>query len=176
MIKKNKGLLIGVCLSVLIVSCSQSESEKVPENKKSVQEPLKPINEEITNKNKVEMLKRLKENIAKETPIGVRTITLNGEKYLFEGEKLQKGTQVRNIHMSEFGTIKGTFVVVLMEGVTPDLSFKHKEKIAKDTFRLTPAKADDLMTIYKELLVNKSIVTVEMEVSYSGEKSGTATY
>lgn len=174
--KNNNVLIVGFFLSVLIVSCSQSAIEEVSDNKSYEEKRLKSANETHIDKNTSATKKELEKNKDRPTLFGNRTVSFNGEKYLVDGAKLRKGSQVRNIHMSEKGRIKGTFVVVLKAGETLDISFKSMTKIAKDTFRLIPAQTDDLMAIYNELLLNKSIARVELEIVYSGEKSDVATY
>lgn len=161
--KKNKILVVGFLLSTLVVSCSQSKHEKISENKSSDEKVLKSDNETYIGKSKDIKI----ENVERSKLLGQRTISFNGEKYLFDGEKLRKGSQVRNIHMSEQGRIKGTFVIVVKAGEILNLPFKSKTKIAKDTFRLIPAQDDDLMTAYKQLLADKNLIRVELEVDYS---------
>ena len=170
--------MVGFCLSVLAVSCSQSEQEhtEVSQSKNSDEKILKLINKPQIDKSKLVTKKGLQENIERPEFLTNRTISFNGEKYLFEGKKLQKGSKVRNIHMSEYGTVKGTFVIVAKTGTSLDLSLMSKSKIAKDTFRITPAKTDDLMTIYNELILNESIDIVELEVGYSDKKPSMAEY
>lgn len=172
--KNDKTLIIGFCLCALAVSCSQSESEKIPENKNTEQALTTSVNKNDNNRRAT--IKEVEKSVEKPVLLGKRTIAFNGEKYIYEGEKLRKGSRVRNIHMSEYGTVKGTFVVVAKAGKTLDLAFKRKTKIAKDTYRLMPSKTDDLMTIYNELLLNDSIAIVELEIGYSSKKSGAAEY
>ena len=166
--KNNKTLIIGFCFCALAVSCSQSEPEKTPENKNTEQALTTSVNKNDSSRRAT--IKEVEKSVEKPGLLGQRTIAFNGEKYIYEGEKLRKGSRVRNIHMSEYGTVKGTFVVVAKTGKTLDLAFKRKTKIAKDTFRLLPAKTDDLITIYNDLLLNESIAIVELEVGYSGKK------
>tara|TARA_R110001592_G_scaffold55647_3_gene169902 strand:+ start:7891 stop:8418 length:528 start_codon:yes stop_codon:yes gene_type:complete len=175
-VKKDKLLILAFCLSALLVSCSQSEHEEVPESKSFDEKPLKSDDNAYIDESKITAIKKVEKNTERAALVGKRTISFNGEKYLFDEKKLRKGSKVRNIYMSETGTIKGTFVVVAKAGEILDLSFKSKTKIAKDTFRLIPAQADDLMTIYNELLLNKSIAIVELEVMYSGGNGGALEY
>lgn len=165
---KNKNVLItGFFLSALVVSCSQSEREEAPKNETSENKPLILENVPHQDKSKIKIKQESEQSRDKPVMSNKRTISLNGEKYLFEDEKLQKGSQVRNIHMSEKGRIKGTFVVITKTGEIADISFKSKTKIAKDTFRLLPMQSDDLLNIYKILLADKSLTRVEIEIDYS---------
>lgn len=175
-VKNNKILIVGFCLGVFAVSCSKSEPEKVSKSRDLDETRLESVKEANKDKGKTAAIKKLEKNSEQPVLLGARTISFNGEKYLFDGGKLRKGSQVRNIHMSEKGTVKGTFVVVAKAGEILDVSFKSKIKIAKDTFRLIPKQTDDLMTIYNALLLNESVAIVELEVVYSGEKGGALEY
>jgi len=167
---KNKNVLIlGFFLSALVVSCSQSEREETSKNEISENKALILENVAHQDKSKIKIKQELEKNQEKPILSHKRTISLNGEKYIFEDEKLQKGSQVRNIHMSEKGRIKGTFVVMTKTGKITGLSFKSKTKIAKDTYRLIPMQNDDLLDIYKTLLADKSLMRVEIEIDYSPE-------
>jgi len=156
---------MGFFLSALIVSCSKSEREEAAKNEVAENKPL--ILENVPHQDKSKIKQELERNRDKPILSHKRTISLNGEKYLFEDEKLQKGSQVRNIHMSEKGRVKGTFVVITKAGKIADISFKSKTKIAKDTYRLIPMQNDDLLDIYKTLLADKSLIRVEIEIDYS---------
>jgi hypothetical protein len=156
---------MGFFLSALVVSCSQSEHEEASKNEAAENKPL--ILENVPHQDKSKIKQELEKKREKPILSHKRTISLNGEKYLFEDEKLQKGSQVRNIHMSEKGRIKGTFVVITKTEKIAGISFKSKTKIAKDTFRLIPMQNDDLLDIYKILLADKSLIRVEIEIDYS---------
>lgn len=174
--KKNSVLIISLCLSALIASCSQSEHKEEVKSDDFNTKIMTSTNENDIDKSIRATKKELEKKDMPRTITGKKSITLNGEKYIYTDEKLQKGSEVRHLNMSEFGTVKGTFVVVLKAGEVLDVSFKHTNKIAKDTYRITPSQADDLMTAYNQLLVNKSIARVELEIVYSGKTSGAATY
>ena len=176
MLKQNKSLVVGFCLSALAVSCSQSEPDKESERKKSDGKLIESADETYIDTNKRVTKNGLKKNIEQLSVLGKKTISFNGGKYLFDGKKLRKGSQVRHVNMSESGRVKGSFVVVTKAGGTLGVSFKSKTKIAKNTFRIIPAQTDDLMTVYKELLSNQSITLVELEVVYSGKESGALEY
>ncbi len=169
---KNIILVAGLCLSVLAVSCSQSEHEEISEPTSSGEQLRKSNDGTYLDKSNIAS----KNNIKKSTLLGKKTISFNGEKYLFDGDKLKKGSLVRNIYMSESGRIKGTIVIVVKAGEILNISIKNKKKIAKDTFRLVPEQTDDLMAIYNKLLINDSIAIAELEVVYSGKESGALEY
>lgn len=174
--RKNNTLVVGFCLSALAVSCSQAEHKDLSENKISGEKPLESVNKAYIDKNKI-VESKINKNVERPALLGKKTVSFNGEKYLFNGEKLRKGSQVRSIHMSEIGTVKGTFVVVVAKkGGILDVPFKNKTKIAKDTFRLVPIQTDDLMAAYNELLLKDSIAIVELEVVYNGGESGSLEY
>ncbi len=171
---KQYRLLIGFCMVAAVISCSQSEPDNVSEKNNVQQQVQTPV--KGNSPNKPIAIKSTKHNVVKPSLSGKTTISVNGDKYIVEGGKLRKGSRVQSIHMSEYGTVTGAFVVVAKPGKIPNLSFKRKTKIAKDTFRVVPTKTDDLMTIYHELLLNESISIVEMEISYHGKKSDAAYY
>gem|GEM_PF-2055203 len=168
--------IIAFCFSVLLASCSQSKQEEVIENKSADKETLAISKKDNIDEKQLTTKEKLVKSLEKPHLLAKRTISINGEKYIVEGEKFIKGTLVRNIHMSEKGRVKGTFVIVTKAVSALEQQFKSKVKIAKDTFRLTPENTDDLMTIYKQLLRNKSIDLVELEIEYSGAKDKAATY
>jgi len=176
LLKQNKSLVVGFCLSALLVSCSHSAHEEVLENNSLDEGFFKSGSKTHIEKNKQATRESLGRNKEQSTLLGKRTLSFNGEKYLFDGEKLRKGSQVRNIYMSEKGMVKGTFVIVAKAGEIPDISFKRMTKIAKDTFRIIPIYTDDLMLIYNEFLLNESIVRVELEIVYGGKSSNTAVF
>lgn len=174
--KNNSVLVISFCLGFLMTSCSQSEQKEVLAADSAEEQVII-----STDKNKHDKNTRAtkKEIVAKQTTSikqGKKSISFNGEKYIFTGTKLEKGSEVRHIKMSEHGTVKGTFVVITKPDEMLDTPYKNITKIAKNTFRITPQKTDDLMTVYNQLLANKSITRVELEVVYSGRNGAAARY
>ena len=179
--KKSHILIILFCASFLVASCSQSNNEGLQTDNLADEKPAK-LNNEIVIANNNEPLKNssVKNSLMKETKESTKkkrkTLSFNGEKYLFGGGKLKRGSEVRSISSSEKARIRGTFVVVTQVENIPNVSVKNKIKIAKDTYRLTPSKADDLMAVYKELVLNDSITKVELELVYSGKRNNAAEY
>jgi hypothetical protein len=171
----NIKIIVVACFSLILISCSKSEQSNILETKRNDEKNLKIKNS--PSKEVIEVLAkdRLKKRADNAASIKERSVSINGEKFLYEG-KLEKGTQVRNIHMSEKGRIRGSIVIVVNPGETLSLAFNNQTKIAKDTYRLIPEKTEDLMTIYKELMQNKSITIVELEIDYSRENSRKATF
>ena len=97
-----------------------------------------------------------------------QSISLNGNKFTLVDGKLEQGAQVYNTLMNEYGTIKGSLVLVLSdEGVFNKSYFKTVKKIAKKTFRVWPTKKDDLYLVYQDLTRNANFSVVELEVDYS---------
>lgn len=180
--KNNDNLIVSFCFCFcfcfcfLITSCSQSEHKTVSEAGNTQEEVILSSNtiqhDENTRATKEEIEAKQATSIKK----GKRSISFNGEKYIFMGTKLQKGSKVRQINMSEQGTVKGTFVVITKPDEILDIPYKNITKIAKNTVRITPKNTDDLMAVYNELLANKSITRVELEVVYSGRKGAAARY
>lgn len=174
MMRDNKIIIVGFLLSTLVVSCSQSEPKKVSANKNLAVKQVESVDETSVGKSKLDGQKKVEKKKEHTALLGKRTVSFNGEKYLFDGRKLQQGSKVRGIHMSESGRVKGSIVVVVKEGKILDISFmnfKSKTKIAKNTFRLIPNQTDDLLTVYKKLSSNNSISIAELEIVY-GKKGG----
>jgi hypothetical protein len=96
---------------------------------------------------------------------------INNQKFELLSDKLIKGAKVFNLQMSQPGIVKGTFVVVVNNG--NKLShFDHTaklNKIAKNTYQLTPEKEIEFLRYYKLLLGSKKFRKLEMEIDYSGE-------
>ena len=167
--------MIGFSLSMLVTACSQSKQEEVAESK-STDKGTPTINKKnYPDKSELAKKDELVQGIEESRLITKSTISLNGEKYIIEGGILRQGAVVQNINMSEKGRVKGTFVIVTKSNLVLEPTFKSKMKIAKDTFRLTPMNTDDLKVAYKQLLRNKSIDLVELEIEYSGAKGNRAT-
>jgi hypothetical protein len=108
--RNNNVLIVGFCLSALVVACAQPEHEGVSTyeavseskslgSKSGDQKLLKSSDETPIDKIKMVIRNKQEKNTERPTLLGKRTIFLNDEKYIFEGEKLQKGSKVRNIHM-----------------------------------------------------------------------------
>jgi hypothetical protein len=178
-VKKNNIWVVSFCLSTLVVSCSQSEQEKI-EYKQVETKELNSSNKVYLDKNPAMKIEGIEKNIEQaklvDHNLSNKTLSFNGEKYLYDGKNLRKGSEVRNIYMSEKGRVKGTFVIVAKAEKILTIAVKSQTKIAKNTFRLVPQQTDDLMTFYHQLLLNKSIVSVELEVDYSRALTDAAEY
>jgi hypothetical protein len=103
---------------------------------------------------------------------------LNNEKFTAEKPVLYKGDRVYNLLMSEFGVLKGTFVVVTRADTTECYLEHYQSKlIAKNTFRLTPIATDSsLVDLYKQLKKVERFSVVEIEIDYSKQKSTPSAY
>lgn len=160
-------LIKSICLSVFIASCSQSDHKAVVANQDANDKTATSVTENDFDIS----VRATKKEVEKKPVVSIKqtkkTISINGEKYIYTDDKLEKGSEVRNIKMSESGKIKGTFIVVAKAGELLEVSFKHKSIIAKDTYRITPKPTDDLITVYNQLLSNESLTRVELEVLYS---------
>jgi len=100
----------------------------------------------------------------------ISTITLNGEKFTLHSASFGKGSKVFNMQMGEYGLIKGDIVVVSIEKINAkSIQYPATQirQIAKNTFRLSPDKAVELMPFYKELIKSKRFRMVEIEIDYS---------
>lgn len=98
-------------------------------------------------------------------------LMLNEQKFELQTDKLTNGAKVVNLLMSETGTIKGTFVVIVkkLASLTSYNNTANINEIAKNTYRLTPKEGVDLLSYYKSLLAAKQFERVEIEIDYSGK-------
>ncbi|MBA6362224.1 hypothetical protein H4J56_06475 [Colwellia sp. BRX8-4] len=98
-------------------------------------------------------------------------LMLNEQKFELQADKLTNGAKVVNLLMSETGTVKGTFVVIVnnLASLTSYENTANINKIAKSTYRLTPGEGVDLLSYYKSLVVAKQFERVEIEIDYSGQ-------
>lgn len=171
---KNLLLMPFMVLITMLFSCTQAETQtsaaEVNQKEAAEQSQLESTNQE-------QQISRSNEIKKHKTPIsnpifGKKTISFNGEKFEYQANLIQQGTKLFNFSMSEYGEVKGSFVVVTKPGkplrVTP-VVLKHEKKIAKDTYRIFPTKVDNLEAIYHLLKANEELTTVELEIDYSGK-------
>jgi hypothetical protein len=105
-------------------------------------------------------------------------VKLNGEIFHAQSRNLFKGDRVFNVLMSEFGVLKGTFVVVTQaDAATCNLDNYQSKLIAKNTCRLTPMATDSsLVDLYTQLKKVERFSVVEIEVDYSKQKPTPSSY
>jgi hypothetical protein len=98
-------------------------------------------------------------------------LMLNEQKFELQTDKLTNGAKVVNLLMSETGTIKGTFVVIVknLASLTSYDNTANINEIAKSTYRLTPEEGVELLGYYKSLVAAKQFERVEIEIDYSGK-------
>ncbi|NQZ80502.1 MAG: hypothetical protein HRT52_05745 [Colwellia sp.] len=186
-----KKLLIIIGFSCLFFGCTdeQSKGSQNVESDNSIENQVistkvedpketQPAEKSISNKIEVEVNEQLTLAKDKKNKLaeylkkrgGKASITLNGEKFILNSAQFGKGSKVYNKQMGEYGLIKGTIVVVGIDKVSADELLYPLVKviqIAKNTFRLIPEKAVELMPFYKELIKSKLFSVVEMEIDYS---------
>jgi hypothetical protein len=93
---------------------------------------------------------------------------LNGQKFTSNTDLLVKGSPVSSPTMSEVGVLKGSFVIITKKIVQLPLGYQV-DKIAKETYRLTPLDTQDgLYALYSDLLKNANFTRVEIEIDFSG--------
>ncbi len=102
-------------------------------------------------------------------------LLINDEKFELMSKTFKKGAKVHNLSMGEYGTVKGSLVIVSANSSLDKLRqlsiLKEKytiNQIAKDTYRLQPVELDDIYNLYQNLLKESSFSVVEMEIDYSG--------
>ena len=151
---KNKLLLL-LTFSSILTACGNTDEKKVQDKviediQSSQSAPLKKIENSKST---------MKKNDIK---IG-RSVYLNNQKFKLLSAEVIKGAEVYNLSIKEMGRIKGTIVIV-----TKQLSSSMvANKIALDTYRLTPKKGQTLSALYKELIADENNKTVELEIDYS---------
>lgn len=93
---------------------------------------------------------------------------LNDMKFTSKADVLMKGSPVSSPIMSEDGVLKGSFVIITTKE-TGQLSSDYRvNKIAKNTYRLTPLQAQaNLYVLYLNLLKNADFSRVEIEMDFS---------
>lgn len=146
---------------VFTASCSSDEVNKEPQvlNAKSVIQDLDKRDPTVSK----ESLPRIKLSTN-----GSTSYELNGEKFIVQDKILSRGLRVFNPNMSEFGALKGTFVVQTVESIEPFTNQFNVEEIASQTYRLTPlSNKADLLPLYRALQGEKQFSTVEIEIDYS---------
>ena len=159
-------LLSIIVVSIFLLGCNNSSDN----DNSVVHEELK---ETTVKENKKEMLKN---DVGSHSPIALiertnkmsASISLNGVKFKLVDKKFEQGAQVYNLSINEFGTIKGSFIlVVINEENFNKNSFSKVVKIAHKTFRVWPLKEIDLRSSYRELISDSNLSTVEAEVDYT---------
>ncbi|RTR40717.1 hypothetical protein EKG38_02035 [Shewanella canadensis] len=146
---------------VFTASCSSDEANKEPQvlNAKSVIQDLEKRDATVSEQS----LSRLKLSTN-----GSTSYELNGEKFIVQEKTLSRGLRVFNHSMSEFGVLKGTFVVQTLESIESLTNQFNVEEIASQTYRLTPLyNKADLLPLYRSLQGEKQFSTVEIEIDYS---------
>lgn len=105
-------------------------------------------------------------------------ITLNGEKFTSTKSILRKGDNVFNLSMSEFGVLKGSFVVVTRADTRKLILENYSvELIATNTFRLVPMVTDSALIELSKMLNSRSdFSSVEVEIDYSKQSPMLDTY
>lgn len=151
---KNKLLLL-VAFSSLLTACGNTDEKKVQDKtRKDIQSSQSDTLKKVENAKST-----MKKN---DIEIG-RSVYLNNQKFKLLSAKVTKGAKVYNLSIKETGRIKGTIVIV-----TKQLSSSMvANKIALDTYRLTPQKGQTLSALYKELIADEKNKTVELEIDYS---------
>lgn len=160
----NKTILTSLLL--LTASCS---SDKVDDIQKPNATPAE-TSTSVTVEQQPEVANRSKELITvtdSSSATKTHSYRLNGQKFTSNTDALIKGSPVSSPTMSETGVLKGSFVIITKKA-DPLPSGYRVDKIAKDTYRLTPLKAqDNLYVIYSDLLKNGDFSRVEIEIDFS---------
>ena len=170
-----------VALLILLSTsaCHSDTNDKLLTNTEPAASKKEVIAQDI-GKSAIESQKtKLKElNIQRSNELFTEKISfkLNNEKFTAEKTILHIGDRVYNLLMSEFGGLKGSFVVVTLVDATELIFPNYKsELIAANTFRLVPIAADSpLVELYNQLKKEKKFSRVEIEIDYSKQNSQSA--
>ena len=147
------------------VDNTEAVEEKTLDNSTEKAAALSLSNQALSNvtKNKPKRLSDVVKN---------QSVSLNGTKFTLVSETLEKGAQVLNLAMNEFGRVKGSVVVVLAEGnELSSASFAKTAKLAKNTYRVWPIENVEFLTFYNTLAKNKTYKTVEADIDYSAQSN-----
>ncbi len=157
-------------LSTLLILTTACSSDQVDDNQKS--------NSASTEKSIATTITQLPESDSKniELNTGKNSLTfsntysygLNERKFTSSTDVLMKGSPVSSPTMSEYGILKGGFIVITKKNTEQLFSGYQVKKIAKNTYRLTPLKAqENLYVLYLDLLNNGDFSRVEIEIDFS---------
>jgi len=175
-----------ICAALILSGCTNEKIEEVDDV------PLKELpneivsTQEITSKQKkslktdVEQKKiaLISEEIRKNTQL--KSVSINGEKFTTQENKIIAGSEVFNLLMGEYGKVKGSIVIVSRNINKDEMKFRYSLSsvigIAKNTFRIIPLENEALFTLYKTLSLEQEMETVELEIDYSGEVTQAKSY
>lgn len=162
-------LISAVVISTFIVGCNNANDH----DNSVEQHEVKALNSAENNNNDNKRV-NLKNEVGDHALLNKaaqkvnQSISLNGNKYKLVDGKLEQGAQVYNTLMNEYGTIKGSLVLVLSDdGIFNKSHFKEVKKIADKTFRVWPTKKDDLYLVYQDLKRSSNFSVVELEIDYT---------
>ncbi|MBL4910447.1 MAG: hypothetical protein JKX78_10610 [Alteromonadaceae bacterium] len=168
--------------SILIIGLSGCDIESTPNKKNTATQlmkkqsnivaiqtnPMKPTIKELKKS-------RLKDNKKKRISSNLRgskldVFLINNEKFTSKSTRFAQGERLYNLTINQFGTIKGSIVIVLNESV--EMSAKVKQlgevsKIASDTYRIKLPINSNVLAIYQQLKKTFKIKIVEMEIDYT---------
>lgn len=190
--KMYKPLLMSLSLIGLLSACSDQATDQSPAGEQpnksqnaSAQNTVEndaqeqrlntnQLTEEKLSETKLEAIER-KQAIAEKLnlagkPSQSKQLTFNKEKFKLLSPVAKKGAKVFNLSNNEYGTMKGSVVVVSESKSAFNATVFSQAKIqeiAKDTYRLTIDSQNDLMTFYQSLIKMAVFKVVEMEIDYS---------
>jgi hypothetical protein len=167
-------------LFLLLTSACHSDTSDKPSDKTelviSKEEVMSHDAEQSKNESQKIQLKELNTQPKSELLTKNTSFKLNDEKFSADNSVLRKGDSVYNLSMSEFGVLKGSFVVVTRVDVAELILENYKsELIATNTFRLVPIVTDSsLIVLYQQLRSAERLARVEIEIDYSKQNSQSA--
>lgn len=166
-----KKFFILLVVTGLTVACSKTtesgaktQIEQSSETQKANEKTLL-VNTQLSDEKKIKNLSHINQ-------IKDKKVVLNGEFFKVENpQQLVKGDKVFNVAMGQYGTVKGSLVIVTKIDTSALISDSHLEKIAANTYRIIPKDKSQLFLLYQRLQSNDEIEIVELEIDYSGRNA-----
>lgn len=147
---------IAAFTSIALLTACDSTNNKESTNKTSPTS-IQPLEKEIKNINPFELKK-------------TRLLTINNQKFEFNGKKLTTSSKIRSIRTSQIGSISGSFIILSKERPTPAVLGlpinDDASLVSPNTWRFTANRGTDFLALYKQL--ESKYKKVEMSIKYGG--------
>ncbi|RTR35010.1 hypothetical protein [Shewanella atlantica] len=157
-------------LSTLLILTASCSSDKINYANTAKSTPMGTSVSTINTEQQEAISRTKKSGAVKDSLTFSKTYSyrLNDMKFTSNADVLIKGSPVSSLIMSEGGVLKGSFVIITTKEAGQLSSDYRVNKIAKNTYRLTPLKAQaNLYALYLNLLNNDNFSRVEIEIDYS---------
>ncbi|WP_206486466.1 hypothetical protein [Thalassotalea sp. G2M2-11] len=172
---KIKVLLVAMLVTVSGCNVENANREQISKDSQSKEMKTPSPQQSALVQDASEIIDRIPSDKLSKYPI-----TINGEKYIAETAQLTKGSKVFNLLMREYGTIKGSVVVVTnalnQTSLKQHFNLASVVEIAKHTYRLYPKDDAKVYSLYQSLVSDNVIERSELEIDFSGETSSAEKY